>query len=242
MHLLKQTVKKLINAAGFDLRRISPNTNPADQLRRGLDRFNIDIVFDVGANTGQFASELRTVGYSGTIVSFEPLSDAFEALTKHARPDVSWQVHPRCAIGDLDGEIDINISGNSVSSSVLPMMEAHSAAAEQSAYIGSERVPIFRLDSAAAAYLSDSSCYLIKIDAQGFEWQVLDGAAEMLHGAQGVLCELSLVPLYEGQRLWQEIIHRLEKEGFTLWSIQNGFTDSRDGRTLQIDGIFFRHD
>jgi FkbM family methyltransferase len=240
MRLLKQAVKKFINAAGFDLRRITPNSSSACQLLRGLERFDIDVVFDVGANTGQFASELRTVGYSGTIVSFEPLSDAFESLTKHARSDVRWQIHPRCAIGDFDGEIDINISGNSVSSSVLPMMEAHSGAAEQSAYVGAERVPIFRFDSAAAAYLSESSRYLIKIDAQGFEWQVLDGTGEMLRGAQGVLCELSLVPLYEGQRLWQEIIQRLEREGFTLWSIQNGFTDSRDGRTLQIDGIFFR--
>jgi len=240
MHLIKQTAKKLVNAVGFDLRRITPNSSPACQLLNGLERFGIDIVFDVGANTGQFAAELRTVGYSGSIVSFEPLSDAFEALSKHAQPDANWQVHPRCAIGDFDGEVEINISGNSVSSSVLPMTEAHSAAAEQSAYIGSERVPIFRLDSAAATYFSESSRYLIKIDTQGFEWQVLDGAGEMLQGAQGVLCELSLVPLYEGQRLWQEIIQRLQNEGFTLWSIQNGFTDLRDGRTLQIDGIFFR--
>jgi hypothetical protein len=56
----------------------------------------------------------------------------------------------------------------------------------------------------------------------------------------GLLCELSLVPLYDGQRLWLEIIRRLEDEGFTLWSIHRGFTDPRDGRTLQVDALFFR--
>ena len=57
---------------------------------------------------------------------------------------------------------------------------------------------------------------------------------------RGILCELSLVPLYESQRLWMDMIQRLESVGFTLWAIQKGFTDSRDGRILQIDAIFFR--
>ena len=81
---------------------------------------------------------------------------------------------------------------------------------------------------------------IIKIDTQGFEWQVLDGATETVKRAQGVLLELSLVPLYDGQRLWREIIERMEKEGFTLWVIQKGFTDPRTGRSLQVDGIFLR--
>lgn len=197
-------------------------------------------MFDIGANTGQFASALRSVGYNGRIVSFEPLTKAFVQLTKNAQRDSQWNVAPRCAIGDSNGDVTINISGNSVSSSVLPMMESHAAAAEQSAYVGSERVPIFKLDTVGPEHLTDASRYLIKIDAQGFEWQVFDGAQAMLRGASGVLCELSLIPLYKGQRLWLDIVERLELEGFTLWSIQHGFSDPRDGRTLQVDGIFFR--
>jgi FkbM family methyltransferase len=240
MYYLKQAIKGLVNLAGFDLRRITPNANPAYQLLLGLDRFNIDIVFDVGANAGQFATELRTVGYRGEIVSFEPLSDASALLAERARRDPKWQVHRRGAIGDYDGEIEINVSANSVSSSVLPMMEAHAAAATDSAYIALEKVPIFKLDSIASEYLAETSRLFIKIDTQGFEWQVLDGATETISRAQGVLCELSLVPLYEGQRLWRDIIQRLESEGFVLWSIQLGFTDPRDGRTLQLDAIFFK--
>jgi hypothetical protein len=57
---------------------------------------------------------------------------------------------------------------------------------------------------------------------------------------RGVLCELSLIHLYEGQHLWEEIIGRLIQEGFTLWALQQGFIDSRNGRTLQMDAIFFR--
>jgi len=229
-----------MNLAGFDLHRLSPGSNPAFQFLEALNRFDVDLVLDVGANVGQFSSELRSVGYKGNLVSFEPLSVAHHALSEAASRDSKWHVHPRGAIGDYDGEIEINVAGNSVSSSVLPMMELHSSAAEGSAYVGTEKVPIFRLDSVAPEYLAKSRRPFLKIDTQGFEWQILDGAREMLPHVQGVLCELSLVPLYEGQRLWMDMIQRLEGEGFTLWSIQRGFTDPRDGRTLQVDATFFR--
>ena len=119
-------------------------------------------------------------------------------------------------------------------------MESHASAAPESAYVSAEKVPIFRLDTVATPYLEKARNPFLKIDTQGYEWHVLDGASAIVPRMRGVLCELSLVPLYEGQRLWLEIIRRLEHEGFTLWSIQMGFTDPRDGRTLQVDAIFFR--
>jgi FkbM family methyltransferase len=236
----KKIIKSLIHATGFDLHRLTPATKPSFQLLKGLERFNIDMVLDVGANVGQFASELRSVGYKGNLVSFEPLSAAHITLSENARRDAKWRVHTRCAIGDYDGEVEINIAGNSVSSSVWPMTEAHSSAAKNSAYVGSEKVPIQKLDSVAPEYFSQASRPFLKMDTQGFEWTVLDGALQILPMIQGVLCELSLIPLYDGQRLWMDMIHRLENEGFTLWAIQKGFTDPRDGRTLQVDAIFFR--
>lgn len=240
MNNLKKIIKKIINIAGFDLHRLTPASNPAFQLLKALNRFDVDLVLDVGANVGQFASELRSVGYKGNIVSFEPLSAAHMALSGAAGRDPKWHVHPRCAIGDHDGEIEINIAGNSVSSSVLPMMESHSSAAEGSAYVGVESVPLRRLDSVAPEYLVKSRRPFLKIDTQGFEWQVLDGASATLKHVQGLMCELSLVPLYAGEHLWLEVINRLKAEGFALWAIQPGFKDPQDGRTLQIDAIFFR--
>ena len=239
---LKKRLKRSIRSLGFDLHRLHPLANASFQLLKGLNRFGVDVVFDIGANVGQFSTELRSVGFNGRIVSFEPLPDAYEALIKAASNDRLWEVHSRVAIGDFDGEIEINIAGNSVSSSLLPMLDAHSSAAEGSAYVGKARTPIVRLDSISRQYIKASEKYFIKVDTQGFEWQVLDGARETLANAQGVLLELSLVTLYEGQKLWMELIDRLKVEGFILWAIQSGFTDPRDGRTLQMDAIFFRSD
>ena len=237
---MKKVIKRLIHRLGYVLERLNVNSRSDFQLFQSLKKFEIDLVLDIGANEGQFASEIRSVGYKGQIVSFEPLSEAHRKITQAAIWDEAWTIHPRSAIGDYDGDVEINISGNSVSSSVLPMTEAHSSAAQNSAYVGSEKVPITRLDSIAADYISASDKYFIKIDTQGFEWQVLDGAAETLNNAKGILCEMSLVPLYEGQKLWLEMLNRFETAGFTLWAIQRGFTDPRDGRSLQINAILYR--
>lgn len=237
---MKLFVKGLIGKCGFDLHRLSPTSNPAYQLLQGLRKFHVDLLLDIGANTGQFVQEMRIVGYSGRVVSFEPLSDAFVQLQQNASSDEKWTVHDRGAIGDVDGVIEINISGNSQSSSILPMLAAHRSAAVDSAYIASETTPIRTLDSVSPSYLDEATNLFIKIDTQGFEWQVLDGGLETLKQARGLLVELSLLPLYDGQRLWRHIIDRLESEGFTLWALQKGFTDPRDGRTLQMDAIFFR--
>ena len=163
-----------------------------------------------------------------------------EKLIQQASKEKNWIVHERSAIGDYNGITDINISKNSVSSSILPMLKSHSDAVKNSVYIKTEKTPIITLDSVADGYLDKFSNLFIKIDTQGYESKVFDGAFKTLKRAKGVLCELSLIPLYEGQDTWKDLILRLEKEGFVLWSLEKGFTDRRDGRTLQVDGVFLK--
>lgn len=235
-------IKALTRSFGLEISRYLPSNSPALQLVKALEIAGINMVFDIGANEGQFAREIREHGYTGKIISFEPLSSAHRKLRSLAIADRNWLVHDRVAVGSLNGEAEIHIAGNSVSSSILPMLESHSSAAPGSSFVGRERVPIARLDSLADLYLTPETKLFIKIDTQGFEWQVLDGAPETLQKARGVLCELSLVLLYDGQRLWRDIVDRLDDEGFMLWALQTGFTDPRTGQSLQMDGIFLRRD
>ena len=229
----------MLRGIGLEVHRIKPSCSTR-QIVSSLDQFNIDWVLDVGANQGQFASTIRSAGYKGNIVSFEPLTDAHTALLRASTDDSKWHIHPRCALGDQNGEIEINIAGNSVSSSILPMLQTHLNSAPESLYQGKETVTIYTLDSVARRYLKTAHAPFLKIDTQGYEWQVLEGAREILPQIQGVLLELSLLPLYEGQHLWREIIDWLEAEGFILWALLPVFIDPVAGRTLQFDGLFYR--
>lgn len=233
-------LKKIFRNIGLEISFISKRTKPRYEFFKLVEHFNADMIYDIGANIGQFGSEMREVGFKGQIISFEPLPNEHKALLEKAAGDEKWIVNEQCAIGDLDDYVDINISGNSVSSSILPMADIHAQAASSSAYIDKVRVPLRKLDTAALPYKALGERYFIKIDTQGFEWQVLDGASDILKNAIGVQVELSLVHLYEGQKLWMDVINRLEQEGFALWTIQPGFTDPSDKRLLQCDGTFIR--
>jgi len=233
-------VKRTIRRFGFDLRRYKPASSEGARFTATLSAHKVNLVFDVGANIGQFARSLRDLGYSGRIVSFEPLSAARKQLLETSRADPLWEVAPRAAIGAADGETEIHVAGNSVSSSVLNMLDAHVKAAPESAYVSREQMPLRRLDSIGADYIRADSVLFIKVDTQGFEAQVLKGASDLLQKVVGLRMELSLIPLYEGQCTYDEMVGQLKALGFEMWDIAPAFTDPQSGRLLQVDATFFR--
>jgi FkbM family methyltransferase len=233
-------LRRLMRSAGLDLHRHRPEASEAGRLASMLAAHDIDLVFDVGANTGQFAQSLRRSGYAGRIVSFEPLSTAHTRLLQASQGDAKWDIAPRAAIGDYEGEIEIHVAGNSVSSSVLAMLDSHASAAPDSAYMASERVRLSRLDTMARDYLVNNAVSFLKIDTQGYEDRVLDGAACLLNQVSGLQMELSLVPLYEDQKLFDTLLERLRALEFSIWAIWPGFHDPSSGRMLQVDVVFFR--
>jgi len=231
--MMKSVLKRAIRSFGYELRRYR-------HLTKILASRRIDLVFDIGANVGQYAKSLREHGYRGRIVSFEPVSSSWEQLVDAASRDPLWEVAPRCAIGEKDGEIEIHVSKNLLSSSTLEMLNLHLKNAPDSAYVRDEKVPLRRLDSIFRQYLREGSSVFIKIDTQGSEMQVLLGAQQVLERAIGLQVELSFAELYKGQPLYDEFITYLRAKGFELWDIAPVFVDLRFGRTLQADAAFFR--
>ena len=238
--ILEHAIQKLLWSAGFELRRRRDERSEARRLSLMLLEHAVDLVLDVGANTGQFAQSLRRAGYQGRLVSFEPLSIAHKQLVLAARHDDLWEAFPRVAVGDHEGDIDIHVSANSFSSSALDMLVKHEVAAPGSAYVGKERVRLSRLDVLAREYLEPTAVAYVKIDTQGYEDRVLDGMTGILDKIRGIQLELSFVPLYEGQQLFDSLVERLRALGFSIWAIWPGICDPESGRMLQVDAIFFR--
>jgi FkbM family methyltransferase len=199
----------------------------------------IDLVLDIGANAGQFGSELRRLGYRGAIVSFEPLSEAFRRLEAVARGDVGWNVK-NLALGATSGTHTIHQAANSESSSLLQMLPLHSDAAPYSRYTGEESVLVEPLDAMFDDVCMGARKVYMKIDTQGYESQVLMGAARSLGRVDMIQIEMSLAPLYEGQALFGDLYAELTGRGFALVGLESNFVDPRTGHLLQVDGIFHR--
>lgn len=233
---LKNGIQAALNTLGYEIRK--RDLSEMVQLSKILSIGQIDTVLDVGANIGQFAKSLREVGYAGRIISFEPQSAAFARLSASAASDPLWDVAPRCAVGAAAGELTMNISDNSVSSSALPILEKHMNSAPSSRYVSTETAPVIALDECDV--VPKTGRLFLKIDTQGFEQQVLDGAPKLMERAVGVLTELSLAPLYEGQADFLAIFNQMRSAGFETWGINPGFANRETGQLLQADAIFFR--
>jgi FkbM family methyltransferase len=235
---MKNTIRKLLHILGLDLRAYSSSYHA--KVKQLLDYHQIDLVLDVGANTGQYFKFLRTAGYYGRVVSFEPLSDAYFQLIKMSKKYPKWEIATRTAIGNLEGEISINIASNSQSSSLLQMLDRHKETFPESAYVGSETVKITKLDCIAPHYLAGNNRIFLKLDVQGYEQQVLEGATGVLPQVKGIQLEMSLVPLYEGELLFTEMLDYMKNLGYALHYLSPVIFDPNTGQALQLDGIFFK--
>jgi FkbM family methyltransferase len=203
--------------------------------------FATDIILDVGANTGQFAQGLRVSGYQGHIISFEPLSGAHAVLVAAAAPDPLWDIVERCAVGARDGWAEINIAGNSYSSSLLPMLDLHREAAPQSAYRGTEPCRVISLDSYIERTFSDSTTIFgLKMDTQGYEAQVLEGLRRNHDRVKVIVCEMSLAPLYAHGPSMSELCHLLAELGYRCVALGPEFEDPRNSELLQANGVFVK--
>jgi FkbM family methyltransferase len=233
----KTSIKKVLRRIG-----LASLAGPSRKqlLRNPLVQMDIHLLLDVGANTGQYAMEAREKGYRGRIISFEPLPDEHAALACNAERDPLWQVHPRAAVGAVSGLATVNVANNSGSSSLLPMLPAHTAAAPQSQYVRTVETPVIRLDCVIDNFVAKNERTFLKIDTQGYEAQVLSGLGDRISVLTGLQIELSVVPLYEGQQLYTYFLNLLAEEGFVLWSLIPGLRDPNNGRLLQFDAVFWR--
>ena len=237
--MFKSFVKKILNNVGYDILHLP--TDPLIRKRMDLLKaHHIDLIFDVGANTGQFAKRLRSLGYSGGIVSFEPLSTAYKKLALNTMNDPKWQVE-NFALGDSNGESVIHISQNSYSSSILEMLPDHLASAPDSIYIDKEIITVRKLDDIIDNYYNPGDKVFVKIDTQGYEKKVLKGCQQSLNKIEGFQLEMSLTPLYHNEPLIVEMITWLKNKGYLLNLIETGHMNYNTGEILQVEGYFFKH-
>jgi len=204
---------------------------------RLLQSQQIDLVIDVGANSGQYGRLLRSIGYAGRIHSFEPMDSAWQALQKNRAGDAKWSA-TQAALGETAGTTTLHVSENSISSSLLDLLPEHERNAPHSRYVREESVRLCRLDDTFNEIRGDATHIWLKLDVQGFEDKVLAGAETSLASVSMIQMELSLAPLYLGQKTFLPLCEYLHGRHFELVGVEAGFQERGTGVLLQLDGIF----
>lgn len=226
-------LKTLRQRAGIDVVRASKNPSIMDFI----ENRSINLVLDVGANTGQFAQSLRRRGYTGRIISFEPVKEVFKELENAARRDDLWTT-TNLALAASSGVMWINVSKISEFSSFNNLTETARNFDPNTEVKASESVVVKTLDEAAPSKDVSSNIFL-KIDTQGYERPVLEGAKETLKHVKGILLELPIIHLYKGNWLFHEAVAYMKELGFVLAQVHpvNIHYKARDSAT-EFDCLF----
>ncbi|WP_310379653.1 FkbM family methyltransferase [Flavobacterium sp.] len=232
-------IKRFFNTAlGIEITKY-----PTDELSRRialLKHHNIDVILDIGANIGQYGGDMRNLGFTGEIISFEPMKKAFKKLEKNASKDANWKVY-NYSLGERDGQATINIAKNSVSSSLLENLPQLTDSAPEAKFIEKETIEIRKLDSIFEDLNLKNKTVYLKIDTQGYEEMVLLGAEKSLDLVKGIQIEMAFVPSYRGTITFDKMKTKLNNLGFHLLAIENGFYDKKTGKQLEVDGVFYKN-
>lgn len=233
--MVKKLIIKILAYLGYEVSKINKEGTHLFRIKKFMNLLKTDLVLDVGANIGQFARSIRKTGYDGEIISFEPLSEVYDNLIKNSSNDNKWKIYPKCAIGNSRDEVTINVSKNFFSSSVLNILDEHVNPAPDSKYIDSYIVDQIKLDD--LDFDKDFNSIFLKIDVQGYELDVLKGAAKLLDKISLIKVEISYTELYDNSTNWRSLVDFLNKKDFEIWDVENGFRNLNNYRLLQSDLI-----
>lgn len=208
---------KIARALGYDLIRRKKHPCIDTHTINLIHHHGIDLVLDVGANAGQFGAMLRAEGYGGELHSFEPVAATFAKLEEASAGDSRWHIH-RLALGDGVGELVINVAESSDLSSFLNPNAFGAERYGQIAATARETVAVSTVDVFLAAQVPDwqRRTILLKMDTQGFDLQVVRGAAASLPFIRALVSELSLIPIYEGMPDYLAVLAAYQAEGFAV--------------------------
>jgi FkbM family methyltransferase len=199
---------------------------------------NIRTVIDIGANTGQFSGAARAVFSHASIYAFEPLPQCFGRLARRFSADKDMVAFP-LALGERKGKVEFHENAYTQSSSVLELEDLHRKSRAWAARTESICVEMDRLDD-LAPQMKLAAKLLVKIDVQGYEYEVLEGGKNVIGSADIVLIETAFKALYKGEASFHRLYQSLSELGFQYAGNLNQATDLETGRPIFADAIFLR--
>lgn len=210
-------------------------------LKALLTSYNINVILDVGANEGQFAEMVFSMGYHGRIVSFEPSSNAFNILQKKTLAVKHWECH-NYGLSDTDSDAKLHVyEDDTFSSLYTPSKEGRKLFGTMIEETGHENIKLMTLNSIYSGLnLNKSDRILLKSDTQGHDYEVIEGCDQCLQQLDVVMTEASFLPIYQSNATALKILSLLASKGFVLSGLYP-FSFTPDLRLIELDMFFVRH-
>jgi FkbM family methyltransferase len=238
--VLKKFIRRNIRMLGWDVRRFDRLLALDTFLPELFEAFGVNCVLDIGAHIGNYGASLRSIGYGGRIVSFEPVEENFSELARRTNGDQNWEAFPY-ALGAESGSAEINVSKASSFSSFLPANQRGLSKDTNIAVRKTQTVQVCRLDevfNTVTSGIEEPRVYL-KMDTQGWDLEVFRGSSGCLNQIVALQSELSLRAMYERMTGWQEMLSEYEQAGF---AVSGMFSCSHEGEFLlyELDCVMVR--
>lgn len=216
--IINKIINKICNLKIIDKRHLYKYYEQ-EHLKRLLSHLEVDCVFDIGANNGQYATMLRReVGYNGLIISFEPNPAAAAVARKKAQDDDMWIVE-EMAVSTSDGYQTFHVMIDSQFSSLSkPKHDEIDAFKTGNAVMEAIQV---KTETLTSAYERLSQKYrfkrpFLKMDTQGYDVSIVSHAGPALSHFIGLQSELAVMKLYDHSTNYKEALELYESSGFQM--------------------------
>jgi FkbM family methyltransferase len=206
-----------------------------EQLRLAGD--DVRVIFEVGAADGRDAAVYTARCPNADVHAFEPLPANFKKLAQRASNEPRIKAINK-AVSDTNGKAEFHVTALDDASSLLAPTTTGATFDKYTKQVGTINIETITLDN----YCIDNNIDridLLKMDAQGAELKILNGAAKLLdkRSISVIFTEVNFVDIYVGIALYHDIAHFLEEKDYVLHSLYN-FHHDQNGKLTWADAIF----
>ncbi len=235
---LKLGAKSALRRLGYDLTRRQadlPGRDPMEDMHRFTKNIPRPVVFDVGANVGQTVEKIKACLPLAEIHSFEPSPATFELLRNNSarfRGVHLWNY----GVGASNAKLPFHENTHSDMSSFLEMTDLGWGQS-----MGTTLVEVVTLDEFCAKH-GLTGIHILKSDTQGYDFEVLKGAAGLMARNQInlIFFEVMFSEMYRGSASFDQIFRFLLDHNFALVTFY-GF-HFQQGRASWTDALFINNE
>jgi FkbM family methyltransferase len=238
---MKEVVKKLFKKFGYNIVNLNSTERNAFKDQFKIIGGNPVTIFDVGACTGEVTFKYNYLFTNSIIYSFEPFIPSFEILQKNT----SKLPNIKCfnvALSNMSGQVDFHVNKSYATCSILATHPDSSKNWNEEALCTTQKIKIksITLDDFVAQNQIEK-IDILKLDTQGTEYQIIEGASKSIEHKKISLIYLEIItmPTYQQQKEFDEILLLLRSKGFVLYNLYN-FSYTNLGELRQVDAIFVR--